>query len=373
MTALPRRGPTASHAANGAGVRLVSATEARRIAVRAQLLDGSATDVLGTVRRLGFLQLDPIATVAPAQHVVLWSRLGATYDRGALERLLWDTRELFEWNAFVWPVEELALVRAVMRRWKRSTHYAHERWVRSFLAENPGFRRYVRRELEQRGPLLSRELEDRAKGEPRDHRWWGSRRVGLLLMSLHLYGELAVVGRRDGHRLWDLAERWYPQTKTVPIQEAERRLAEQRFRSLGVRLGKRGWEAHAAAPDGPVPDRVTFLSPFDRLIHDRDRAEELFGFRYRLEMYVPKAKREYGYYVLPILHGERLIGRIEPAFDRRTGVLHVHGVWAQPSAPADAGAEIATALRDLAGWLGAEEVRVATGVPRTWSRALRSV
>jgi uncharacterized protein YcaQ len=353
-------------------MRLVSAEQARRIAIRAQLLDGSATDVLDTVRRLGFLQLDPIATVAPAQHLVLWSRLHR-YDPVELDSLIWEEKELFEWNAYIWPIEALPLVRALMRRWRQSTRYSNERWVRTFLAENPGFRRYVLRALEQRGPLLSRELEDRAAGTPRHHRWYGARRVGLLLASLHVRGEVAIVGRRGGQRLWDLAERWYPETETVPLKDAERRLAERRFRALGVRPAGERWEAHAEAADGPVPEGVTFLSPFDRLIHDRQRAEALFGFHYRLEMYVPKAKREYGYYVLPILCGERLIGRIEPLFDRKAGVLRVNGVWAEADAPADAGSGIAAALRELAHWLGASEIRVAQRVPRAWAPALREV
>jgi uncharacterized protein len=141
---------------------------------------------------------------------------------------------------------------------------------------------------------------------------------------------------------------------------------------LGVRLTRAGWEAHADATDGPVPDRVTLLSPFDRLIHNRERAEALFGFHYRLEMFVPKAKREYGYYVLPILRGTELIGRIEPVFDRHSGVLSVAGAWAQPGAPADAGAGIRQALDELAAWLGAETLEVGRAVPRMWARALRA-
>jgi hypothetical protein len=328
--------------------RLVSEAEARRIAVRSQLLDGSATNVLDTVRALGFLQLDPIATVAPAQHLVLWSRLGA-YDVAELDRLLWEERALFEWNAFIRPLEDLPLVLAQTRRWRRSTRYHSERWVRGFVAENAAFRRYVLRELERRGPLLSRELEDRARGEAEPHRWYGSRRVGLMLTALHLRGELAVAGRRGGQRLWDLAERWYPPTETVPIRVAERIVAERRFRALGVRRGRLGWEAHPDARDGDVPDRVTLLSPFDRLVHDRDRAEALFGFRYRLEMFVPEAKREFGYYVLPLLVGDRLVGRVEPRFDRATRTLEVLGAWGDTS-------RLDEALAELGAWLGAERV-----------------
>ena len=348
----------------------MDADAARRIAVRSQLLDGSATRVAETVRHLGFLQLDPISTVAPAQHLVLWSRLGP-YDVAELDRLCWETRAFFEWDAFLWPIEELPLVRGLMRRWRTSTRHHAERWVRDFVAENRAFRRYVLRELERRGPLPSRELEDRSRGEREQHRWYGARRVGLMLTSLHLRGEVAIAGRLGRQRLWDLAERVLPETEALPLREAERRFDERRFRALGVRAVAGGWEAHPEATDGDVPDRVTFLSPFDRLVHDRDRAEALFGFHYRLEMFVPKAKREYGYYVLPILRGSDLIGRIEPVFDRRSAVLAVRGTGAEQGAAPDAGPGIRSALDELAAWLGAAEVGVGRRVPRMWARALR--
>jgi uncharacterized protein len=326
----------------------VSVEEARRIAVRAQLLDGSARGILDTVRRLGFLQIDPISTVAPPQQLVLWSRLGAGFDRAELDRLLWEERKLFEWNAYVWPLEDLPLVRARMRA-QVGTKYDWQRRSADFLRTNASFRRYVLRELELRGPLLSRELEDRSRARAGPHPWWGSRQVTLMLEILHGRGLVAVAGRRNGQRLWDLAERWYPESETVPLAEADRLLAEKRFRALGVRLGRDGWLAHPDVADGPVGDRVTLLSPFDRLVHDRDRAEALWGFRYRLEMYVPKAKREYGYYVLPVLRGDRLVGRAEPVADRRAGVLRVLGAWPEPGDSLDG---LDEALGSLADWLG---------------------
>ena len=327
-------------------VRTVSTKEARRIAVRAQLLDGSASGVLETVQALGFLQLDPIATVATPQQLVLWSRLGP-FDPAELDRLLWVERRLFEWDAFIWPIETLPLIRARMRANRRAGTYSWERRRRDFLKRNAGFRRYVLRELEGRGPLLARELEDRSGGRPGEHRWWGSRQVGRMLEALERVGDVAVVGRRGGQRLWDLAERWYPETEVVPVREAERLLAEQRFRALGVRLEDGEWRAHPEVGDAPVPDRVPLLSPFDRLVHDRARAETLFGFRYRLEMYIPATQREYGYYVLPILVGDRLVGRVEPRFDRRSKTLSVLGAWGDTS-------RLDEALAALAAFLGAE-------------------
>jgi uncharacterized protein len=302
--------------------------QARRIAVRAQALDGSATDVLETVRRLGFLQIDPISTVAPPQQLVLWSRLGPI-DRGKLERLLWTERELIEWRAFIWPVEDLPLLQARMRAYRRGS----DTWARraaDHVRENAALRRHVLRELDRRGPLLSREIEDHVSMRRESHAWWGARKMGLMLDVLNARGEVAVVGRRGGQRLWDLAERWYPETATVSVREAERLLAEKDFRSLGVKLEKGRWHVHPDADDAPVPNRIVFLSPFDRLVHDRNRAEALWGFRYRLEMYVPRTKREYGYYVLPILRGDRIVGRIEPVHDRKARALRVLGTWWEP-------------------------------------------
>jgi uncharacterized protein YcaQ len=348
----------------------VSLAEARRIAVRAQLLDGSATDVLSTVRHLGRLQIDPIATVAPPQYLVLWSRLGR-YDRAELDRLLWEERKLFEWNAFIYPIEDLPLIRALMREpWG---HLKWQRWAKEFLKEQAGLRRYILRELERGGPLPSRELEHHAARYNERTVWWGTRaQMTWMLELLHRRGRIAVAGRQTGQRLWDLAGRVWPETETVPLTEARRLLEKKRFRAQGVRVGRNGLVAHPEATDGPVRPRVTFLSPFDGLVKNRDRAEALWDFFYRLEMYVPKAKREYGYYVLPILRGDRIIGRIEPVYDRKTEVLRVNGVFAEPGASPAAGPGIARAARSLAKWLGAKEVSYGRRMPSVWRDSLRN-
>ena len=334
--------------------------EARRAAVHAQLLDGSATGVLDTVRRLGFLQLDPISTVAPPQHLVLWSRLGP-YDRTELDRLLWQERKLFEYDAFVYPIEDLPLQRARMRQRRRDGTSKRHQWVRDFLKENARYRRYLMRELEQNGPLLSRDLKDDMPANAQRHAWWGRGPLRLMLEILATRGEIAVAGRDGTHRVWDLAERVYPATETIPWPQAQRLLEERRRRSLGVWLARGKLRMHPDADDGPIPARTTFLSPFDRLVHDRARTEALFGFHYRLEMYVPKANREYGYYVLPILRADRIVGRIEPVFDRKTGVLSVNGVWWERGQKP---LSLEQPLHSLAKFLGASRI--------AWGRARRT-
>jgi uncharacterized protein YcaQ len=326
--------------------RTVAIAEARRIAVRAQLLDGSARSVLDTVRRLGSLQIDPIATVAPPQRLVLWSRLGP-YDPAELDRLLWKDKKLFEWRAFIYPIEDLPLVRALARApWRP---IKRELWAKEFLQEQSGLRRYVLRELERRGPLPSRELEHEAARANERTVWWGTRaQLTWMLELLHWRGRIAVAGRQDGQRLWDRAERWWPETETVPLREARKLLAKKRQRAQGVWLENGKWSAYDGIPDDPVPDRATLLSPFDGLVKNRDRLEALWDFRYRLEMYVPKAKREYGYYVLPLLVGDRVVGRAEPRFDRKTGKLELLGAWGDTS-------RLDEALTSLTEFLGAKK------------------
>ena len=341
--------------------------EAQRIAVRAQLLDGRATDVLDTVERLGFLQMDPTAAVARTEHLVLWSRLG-DYDRDELARLLWEERALFEWRAFIYPLRDLPLWRSRMKRFAVDSRWAP---VQAWLEANDEFRRYVLRELKARGPLVSRELEDRAVVPWRSTGWTNSRNVSQMLEFLWARGEVATVGRRGQQRVWDVASRWYPRVTPLPAEKADAELAERTLRSQGLARTGPGepvtvkgvpgeWVVHPnlLGRDAPMQKRTTLLSPFDRLIYDRERTWDLWGFRYRLEMYVPREKREYGYYVLPILRGHELIGRIDPQFDRKERVLRVNEVYAEPHARANAWPDVRRAIDALAAWLEAERVEL---------------
>lgn len=316
------------------------------------MLDGGATGVLDTVRRLGFLQMDPIATVAVPQQLVLFSRLGP-YDVTELDRLLWQERKLVEYDAFIYPVEDMPLLRARMARRRRTMRPAEQRYVGDFMKENAKLRRDLLRQLEQDGPLLSRDVEYKAPPEAERHAWWGRGALRLMFEILAGRGEIAVAGRVGTHRLWDLGDRVYPPSDTLPWREAEHELEQRRRRSLGVWKERGRWHVHPDVSDEPVPSRVTFLSPFDRLVHDRDRAEFLWDFFYRLEMYVPKGKRVYGYYVLPILRGDRVVGRIEPVFDRKKRELRVNGVWWEDGVKP---IPLAATLKRLGRWLGADTI-----------------
>jgi uncharacterized protein YcaQ len=368
---------------------------ARQLAVAGQLLDAPRPrSILEVVDRLGSLQMDPTSAVARSERLVLWSRLG-NYELAELDRLRWETRELFDYWAHIVPASDYAIHRETMRRYPRGA-YARSNYIHEWLAANSGFRRYILRELRKRGPLPSRELEDRAELPWKTGGWNDGKSLGIMLETLWDGGRIGIARREGNQRLWDLAERVFPTDQPkLPAGEIARRVLDKQLRWLGVarpnELGRvfdgwapgreRGlkaliragrfvpveidglsgdWLAHTELLErDPGKPRSTLLSPFDKLVYYRDRTEELFGFRFRLEIYVPKAKREYGYFVLPFLHGHELVGRIDPLFDRKTGVLTVNAVHWEPGAPKGAKPALREAVRELAEWLGAGDVSYA--------------
>jgi uncharacterized protein YcaQ len=386
----------------------LSLAGARRVAVTAQMLSSPRPrSILDVVEGLGSIQMDPTRAVARTEHLVLWSRLGPRFRVQELERLLWQDRSLFEYRAFIVPVSQLAVHRATMRRYP-STDATRHAYVRRYLRENRGFRRYVLDRLRDEGPLPTRALDDRSAVGWRTGGWNDEgRNTGMMLEVLWAKGEVMIAGRDGPARLWDLAERRLPADgeRLRPGEEA-RRLLDAQLRALGIaRLNRFGWTFEGARPPGweralrslerdgrAIPVRVAgvrgswwahgevldrafrprtaLLSPFDQLVHDRARSQDLFGFRFRLEIYVPKAKREYGYFVMPILHGDRLVGRIDPAFDRDANVLRVREVFAEPDAPRAAWPAIHRQLDDLAAWLGADAVEIGR-LPRVWRSPTR--
>jgi len=369
--------------------RRITLERARQLAVQGALLaNPRPASLVEVVERLGSLQMDPTASVARAEQLVLWSRLGP-YDASELSRLLFEERSLFEYWAFIVPTADYGIHRETMRRYPRGEG-ARARYTREWLRSNAGFRRYLLRELRRRGPLRSRELEDRAAVPWRTGGWNDGKNLSRMLELLASRGDIAIAGRQGNERIWDLAERVLPVTEPrLPAREIARRILETQLRWCGIARtdrfgfafdgpppGRDGalrellreelampatveglageWLVHAELLEQDFRPRTTLLSPFDKLIKDRDFTEEVFGFRYRLEMYVPRGKRQFGYFVLPILHGDRLVGRIDPLFERKTGLLRINSLHWEPDAPRDVPLE--ETVRELADFLGAEEV-----------------
>jgi uncharacterized protein YcaQ len=353
--------------------------EARRIAVRAQLLDSPRpTDLLDVVRHLTFLQYDHTAAVAPHAHLVLWSRLGSSFEQAELEDAR-DNGALVELHGMLRPSEDLALYRAEMAAWAGPEPLGEWRdRNRAWVTANDAFRHDLLRRLEAEGPLTSAELPDTCAVPWRSSGWNDDRNVVMMLEQLVQRGEVAVARRRGRDKLWDLAERVYPDDPVVPEQEALRLRNELRLRSLGIaraRAAKSPSEPNDVGDGGELaviegvkgrwrvdPEqlgrfftgRTALLSPLDRLVFDRKRMLELFGFDYQLEMYKPVAQRRWGYFALPVLHGDRLVGKVDATADRARGVLRVDAVHQDVAFDRAMTQEVDAELEDLARWLGLE-------------------
>jgi uncharacterized protein YcaQ len=404
-------------------------TLARRLTITRQRLAGPRPEptpegIMDLFRDLRCVQIDPIRAVEYTQRLVLWSRLGS-YDPAHLDTLLWEERQLFEYWAHAASIvlTEDYLIHEVQMRQRRpaNPNSGWHRRMHAWIKANESFRQHILDRLRHEGPLASREIEDLSTTPWGSTGWTNERNVGRMLDFLWTQGEIMVATRQGVQKKWGLTEHHlpdWPLRETLSDEEMVRQAAQISLRALGVGTAKqinnhfiRGnypgldsmlaalvaeeriipvsigegeltwpgeWYIHAAdlplleqlAAGSAWQPRTTLLSPFDNLICDRERTELMWDFYFRIEIYVPKAKRQYGYYVLPILHGDRLIGRIDPKMDRKTGKLHINAIYAEADTPQDAATAqaIAAAITDLARFLGAKEIVYGEVIPPAWQQ-----
>ncbi|HEX6900323.1 MAG TPA: crosslink repair DNA glycosylase YcaQ family protein [Thermoanaerobaculia bacterium] len=388
----------------------VSAATARRLLLGAQgLLDDprrkATPDVLyDLIERMGFVQIDSINVVERAHHLTLAARLQG-YRPALLERLLERDRRLFEH----WTHDASAIPTVWYPHWKpRFERYRlgvlHHPWWKERVGPDPyKVFAHVRERLEREGPLMTKDFEDE-RPEGTDKTWWGWKPQKAALEYLWRTGEAAIAERVSFHKVYDLAERVLPEGHAAPAPAAAEHVewaGRTALERLGVatpgevagfwdaisieeakdwcrRAAAAGeivpvqveavdgsrpqaayavpdWEARAAALPA-APPRVRLLAPFDPILRDRRRCLRLFGFDYRFEAFVPEPKRHYGYYVLPILEGERLIGRLDPKLYRAEGLLEIRKIWWEPGVRESKGrwAGLEAAVERLARLTGAE-------------------
>lgn len=344
--------------------------DARRIVVRAQLLDADrAGDVVQVAEELGAIKIDPTATIAPAEHTILWSRIGEAYDPVQLSKATQHDRLLFEYDGAFRPVSLLPLMLPAMRRGPQ--RQSNIDWMKA----NDRFRKDILARLRAEGPLLASDIPDTAEVAKPTDGWFSSNQTTRMLDFLHLFGEVAVAGREGRQKRWDLAERVYP--KDMPeytIEEAQLLLNERRLHSAGIAKTKSPWSGVGEAGEPAVIEgskwkyrvdpealafleteadgRVAFLSPYDGMLFDRPRLKEIFDFQYVLEQFKPKPQRKYGFFAHPILMGDRFVGLLDAEVNHEEAELKVNAVHEllpfDPEEHEMVRAEIAT----LAEWLG---------------------
>jgi len=419
---------------SGTSIVQLSRTAARRLAITKQRLAGprpapGMKGLLEVARDLGCVQLDPISAVDRSHRLVWRARVGR-FEPAHLHQMVWQERHMFEYWAHCASLvltEDFPLHHLMMRQYPGQAGAWSER-TRQWMRDNDKLRRRILGEIRRHVPVPSRALEEDGL-DPKEWvstGWTSGRNVSRMLDFLQMQGKIMVAGRAGGQKLWDLSERvlppWTPRER-LNVREITRRAAERSLRALGVatplqisrhflrgrytdlprvlaELEKQGrvqrvqvqdsagqpwhgqWYIHAddlpqlealSDADWARAARTTLLSPFDNLICDRPRTMQLFDFKFTIEIYVPQSKRQFGYYVLPILHGDRLIGRIDPLMDRAKGRLRVNAVYAESSAPADraTGRAVAGAIDELASFLGATAIDYNTQrLPNAWKRDL---
>jgi uncharacterized protein YcaQ len=395
----------------------LSLSEARRIALAAQGFDRprppsvNAGHLRRLVRQIGLLQIDSVSVLLPAHYQVPFSRLGP-YDRKRLDSLIYKERDLTEqWahEASILPIEHWPLIRHHLGPHER-------RWgaLAKFMAAHSEYSERVLDEVRARGPVVAGEIAEPDGTQARGGGWWGWTKAKATLEGHFSRGTIAIAERRSAGfaRAYDIAERIVPDEhrgKSMSREDAQRELVRIAARANGVATARDLTDYYRMAPrearqrivelvgagelrevrvegwrevayldaSAKLPRSVkagALLSPFDPVIWFRPRAERLFEFDYRIEIYVPKEKRKYGYYVLPFLLGDRLVGRVDLKADRAAGSLLVLGAYAEDHADRETVAPaLANELRTMAGWLGLDDVTVARrgNIARALIAALR--
>lgn len=379
----------------------VSAAEARRIALAAQGFTDrppngtvDARLIRRVLGRIGLLQIDSVNALVRTQYLPLFARLGP-YPARLLDSLAYERRELFEYWAH--EASYVPVATQPLLRWRMERAAQGEVWggIAKFARERPDFIEDVYNAIAERGPLSAGAFgEDASRTGP----WWGWSASKEALEWLFWTGRVAISGRKNFERFYDLPERVIPSailnTPTPSVEDAQRELIRISARALGIGTAKdladyfrikvaeararatelveagelravqvEGWGAPAYLdPAAAVPRRVrahALLSPFDPVVWERSRTERMFGFHLRIEIYTPAPKRVFGYYVLPFLLGEQLVGRVDLKSDRKNGALLVHGAFAEAGQRPEVIAEaLAPELEKMAGWLGLERVIV---------------
>lgn len=350
--------------------------QARRIAVRAQLLDAPRpTDLAHVIDHLSAVQVDLTDRVAPNADLVAWSRLGAAYRPELLEELI-GNGGVVEVAGFLRPAADLALYAAGMAAWPGPEPVPEYReGAADWLAANEACRLDILETLRADGPLPARALPDTTVVPWRSSGWNHHKNVVKMLDLLEASGEVAVANREGRERCWDLAERVYPPVEAMPEPQARVERDRRRLRALGIARargpacpvepddvgevgveavvdGVRGtWRVDENYLAGSWKGRVALLSPLDRLIFDRRRMVELFEFDYQLEMYKPADKRRWGYFALPVLDGDRLVGKLDATSDRRTGTFRVHALHEDEPFSATRRTAVDREIRSLAAML----------------------
>lgn len=406
---------------------ILTSTEARRLAVAAQRLAGpragaNRAGIIELLRQIDCLQIDPIRAVERTQLLVLWSRMGL-FDPSRLDELHRE-RVIFEGDAHRASyvlTEDYPLLRRWVRRQFEGKSAGMER-AKEWMKGNALLRDEIIKRLEERGPLPATAFADLETAPASPSRWASGKATSRMLDMMAWQGVILCVGREGSHRLWHLRDVWMADWEEQELLEEDEvvRLACQRsLRALGVAnlqqirrhfirnkypnlarrlaelmaeeivlpaqvVGEDGsWEGEwfihreslpmltAIQGSGWAP-RTVFLSPFDNLICDRDRTELFFDFHFRIEIYVPKAKRRYGYYVMPLLHGDRLIGRMDSQIDRKTGIYRIHALYLEEGTRSDAQtrAAVGETLVELAQFIGAKRVELGEQIPAGWRKAM---